>query len=47
MTQDDNKRNKLIYCDWVKMLSFHLKYFVNNLFLLNIFYIFALLGEYK
>ena len=19
---DDNKRNKLIYCDWVKMLSF-------------------------
>lgn len=43
-TLDDNKRNKLIYCDWVKMLSFHLKYFVVCLVFLNIFYIFALLG---
>ena len=42
---DDNKRNKLIYCDWVKMLSFHLKYFVNHLVFLTFFYIFALLGD--
>lgn len=45
MTLDDNNRNTLIYCDWVKMLSFHLKYFMNNLFFPNIFYIFALLGD--
>ena len=42
---DDNKRTKLIYCDCMKMMSFHLKYFVNNLVFLNFFYIFALLGD--
>ena len=47
MTQDDNKRNKLIYCDRVKMLLFLLKYFVICLVFLNIFYIFALLGGYN
>lgn len=45
MTLDDNNRNKLIYCDRLKMLSFHLKYFVNNFVFLTFFYIFALLGD--
>ena len=44
---DDNNRTKLIYCDRVKMLSFHLKYFVICLVFLNILYIFALLGGYN
>ena len=40
---DDNNRTKLIYCDRVKMLSFHLNFFVNNFVFLTFFYIFALL----